>query len=105
MDGLVRKLLLDLLLHLINSLEDKQQCMQCIELYYIILTACAFSLERQAMMVCAPITASAFAVSYLMPVLPPVTNATFPLRSVTGEDWRAPCNIACNNGYYVYRKI
>ena len=55
-----------------------------------VLTALARSLERQAMMVCAPITASAFAVSYPMPAFPPVTTATRRLRSTTGKERFAP---------------
>ena len=42
------------------------------------LTATALSSERQAMMTWAPSIARALAVTYPMPVLPPVITATFP---------------------------
>ena len=42
------------------------------------------------MIVCAPITARALAVSYPIPVLPPVTIATLPLKSTTGKDKLVP---------------
>ena len=48
------------------------------------LTAVAFSKERHAMMVCAPMAARALAVSYPIPVLAPVTRATLPARSTVG---------------------
>ena len=37
-------------------------------------------------MVCAPITERALAVSYPIPVLPPVTTATLPERSTVGKE-------------------
>ena len=54
------------------------------------LTFLALSSLLHAMMTCAPNTASPLAVSYPIPVLPPVTTATLPLWSVSGYDKRAP---------------
>jgi len=53
-------------------------------------TAVALSWDRQAMMVCAPISAKDLAVSYPIPVFPPVTTATFPERSTVGYESLEP---------------
>ena len=55
-----------------------------------VLTAAALSCERQVTKVWAPMPARALAVSYPIPVLAPVTSATFPPRSTTGYDRFAP---------------
>jgi len=51
---------------------------------YSALTSSVLCCDLQAKMVCAPITANAFAVSYPIPVFAPVTTTTFPERSTVG---------------------